>query len=827
MRTLFYLLKEFYGSHVHLKEAKPYYVLSTDDTVQYIFEGKGVEKDVLLLVGLESNEGKGTRSQYEQDDSNMMKGMRVKLTYTFTAVGSQAPVFVTISGLTAEQLPIATCTSGILCLSIKGLCVAGGGMTVGNAVKGYVVFIRNDDDGDKDKKRVRFYCDLILLPFIKGLRRDHDGWQEGMPVTENMNVVSWCDGNNAQIKSIIEAVDTYNSNNIDAMKHNAARTGTEQGADLTHVFRLMRQWLMKLSVADIPEDLHPLKRILVQEFDRLTRSKVLNLPNQKRRALIDFVACIPQAMARSCTANGIRHGFLENGMIDSKTNPFPDFDKMLATCRSNITKEQYKLCLTSFPTLMKTFVEKGHIPDSLFASLGFPPDVNPSGNEVHRLNEGAEGECRQRAKCLTHKYQQRKRTEKLQELEAEKNRVVADERKKVSDILELNKQAEEKLPALDKATLTDFNGLTIKLLKPFILARMPDEKLSSLKKGTVAEAEVGTCNLILFAFEAKDKEIQLEFPTEEEVVVEENLPVEAPDQEQEDNVEPATVFELDSGTWQFKCYEEASKLLSNVSWVKLVADITVHGERSLLEVSEGIKEQSNLLQQLLLQRLTLHVERRVPLPKQKQTAWVFDFVAQNTARMAAIMLLHNHIKKDLKCLGVGRTLLAHVENFLKCDNEISTNLEGTYGYFDTNDHIHIRSGKVTGRLFFVRHTEHSKAAREGKDSQFYRRYPSLEVAALEGRKGAFENLLQVVYFAYDPTSENLDDSISDLFLFNSVCMEKIERIRFGRPSNKLKTEIKKRHMVSYLAELTYDLAICATDNVSESPGFESCGLWKL
>ena len=161
---------------------------------------------------------------------------------------------------------------------------------------------------------------------------------------------------------------------------------------------------------------------------------------------------------------------------------------------------------------MKTFFKKCHIPDSLFASLGFSLDVDPNGNKVYRLNEGVEGECRQRAKCLTHKYQQRKRTQKLEELKAKMKRVVADKKKKVSDILELNKQSEDKLTALDKATLTNFNGLTIKLLKSSILACMPDKKLLSLKKGTIAEAEVGSCNLLLLVFEAKDKKIQLVMP---------------------------------------------------------------------------------------------------------------------------------------------------------------------------------------------------------------------------------------------------------------------------------------------------------------------------
>ena len=195
----------------------------------------------------------------------MMKGLRVKLTYTFSGVGVLAPPFISISGLTSEQLPLDTCPSGLLCLHITGLCVAGGGVTVGAGGKGYVLFVRNDNDGQYDKKRVCFYRDNVLLPFIDELRTIYDGWQRGMPITEGMKVVSWCDGDHAQIKSIIEATDEYNTYRISAMKHNAARTGTEQGADLTRVFRLMRQLHTKTTVSDQADDLNPQKRKLFNQ----------------------------------------------------------------------------------------------------------------------------------------------------------------------------------------------------------------------------------------------------------------------------------------------------------------------------------------------------------------------------------------------------------------------------------------------------------------------------------------------------------------------------------------------------------------------------------
>ena len=72
---------------------------------------------------------------------------------------------------------------------------------------------------------------------------------------------------------------------------------------------------------------------------------------------------------------------------------------------------------------------------------------------------------------------------------------------------------------------------------------------------------------------------------------------------------------------------------------------------------------------------------------------------------------------------IEKTLIASDEDFLVCDNVVS-NLEGTYGYFDTKDLIHMQSGKVTSRLSFIRKQEHLKAAKEGTDNLLYRRYPS-------------------------------------------------------------------------------------------------------
>ena len=94
--------------HVHdnapLFFVRPELIFSTDDTVQYIFEGKGVEKEKFVLVSTKSQQQSGTRAKYKVANSKCMMGMRVKLTYTFSAAATVAPIFVTVLGLTEREL---------------------------------------------------------------------------------------------------------------------------------------------------------------------------------------------------------------------------------------------------------------------------------------------------------------------------------------------------------------------------------------------------------------------------------------------------------------------------------------------------------------------------------------------------------------------------------------------------------------------------------------------------------------------------------------------------------------------------------------------------
>ena len=106
------------------------------------------------------------------------------------------------------------------------------------------------------------------------------------------------------------------------------------------------------------------------------------LKPSKKHAIIDFIASVPTMTTRAVNRENIIHGFKENGMIDTSMFTYPDFNKMLATCRLDPTNEEYKLCVDSFPYLFKLFQEKGHVEDEVFERLGFPMDQDVDGTKV-------------------------------------------------------------------------------------------------------------------------------------------------------------------------------------------------------------------------------------------------------------------------------------------------------------------------------------------------------------------------------------------------------------------------------------------------------------
>lgn len=127
--------------------------------------------------------------------------------------------------------------------------------------------------------------------------------------------------------------------------------------------------------------------------------------------------------------------------------------------------------------------------------------------------------------------------------------------------------------------------------------------------------------------------------------------------------------------------------------------------------------------------------------------------------------------------------------------------------------------------------EHEKKAQSkliGDESRFYNSYPSNKGGQVDSRVaiGLFEYLDQFIGCAFSPANElisNFDKDYEEGGLLFYTDEEKtlICKVNFKSRLDKEKTS----EMVAYLFEIAYDVAMCPMNNVSQSPGFEGCGLF--
>ena len=158
------------------------------------------------------------------------------------------------------------------------------------------------------------------------------------------------------------------------------------------------------------------------------------------------------------------------------------------------------------------------------------------------------------------------------------------------------------------------------------------------------------------------------------------------------------------------------------------------------------------------------------------------------------------------------------------------NHEGCYLYYDYQARQFIRSGKVVFRSFQTRHKEHRKGAElhraEDRKSNFYKSYPtkgSVQGSQLSSRLGYFDDLRLYCGLGFNRFTAGhhalfYKEAGSAVLLWDDLTLRRLQNAKVGGDTDI--TE-KQLHMVGYLFELCYDLAIPPDNNVSRSPGFEA------
>lgn len=829
---------------------QPQYIFSTDDTTQYIFEGADKHGNgTWRLCNPDDLAEKGTRGLYENTDVNNMNGFRVKHTFTFSAAGQLAPFYTTISGLSEKELPVETCPSGMLVMEVPGLAV-GSDVDPSNNLPGYVVFLRKTGDNSLDKRKHKHYNDVAFIPHLQRTRQQWGGLEIGSDsdVTEveiplDQTAVRYFDGEHAQMGIITEEemLDLYERLRLIANKQSAARSGSEQAADLSKLFQLLKKYG---KITTTPE-MTPLKRNLINAFRRDCKDKV-KLPKSHEDALIDFLASLPGILQKIATKQIIRQGFVECGIIDDVSYAVPDLDRIVKTTRRKLSAAEGKTFVDEFPALLNVFYENGHLTDNVMEQHGLPLDVDREGNIVRR-DATISGESFQRAKCITHKVQCRLRKELLDAAAAKAREKIAKDQLEQRQRYQLNRECEDKLKPTDgelslgTATIEMFSKPLARELKAFYHVRKgcPPEDGGWPNKGSAEEARMGISNLILLAYECRNEPVLPDPDNEPDDETNESNEEDESDDESDDDMpdnndnsdcfQTYTATPLNLAQCRFVVTDE---------WIASVKNAFNPGQMYYFEpfTAEQLQPRVDTLTKILWSRLGTHIRTRVPDKNDMRDSWVWNFVRENLGRVAAMMILVQHIRENLDgivlrsdvCL-LRSPQAASSKMLLLSDgkgNGVTAvqKLHGCYLPYNSDAGFWIRSGTATGQTLEKRNKQHKKGALLADDasikSRYYTQYPSrhAKVDTTKTRIAFHEDVHVYCGLCFDGKDKVVRRNLTDdsIFKWSDATSKRIRALKWKRASE----ETKRVHMAGYLIELVYDLCIAPANNVSESPGIE-------
>ena len=218
--------------------------VNTDSTKICITPNKQKTKvETFALSGQETS----TQSIWSTNPnvSSFLSGsMMVELFACMSGDGATAPVSVVVA-VSEEVLPKETFPSGILRVSIPGLA-PGASVDPRNKLDGYLYLKRAGTTPEGEESvHVRLaekMTEDVVYPFIAANREKHLGLKAEDAVPAHAAVVISNDGHDEVVKATSsEAVLTAEENKqIRRYKHSASRTGAEQAADLSPVFKYVK-----------------------------------------------------------------------------------------------------------------------------------------------------------------------------------------------------------------------------------------------------------------------------------------------------------------------------------------------------------------------------------------------------------------------------------------------------------------------------------------------------------------------------------------------------------------------------------------------------------
>jgi hypothetical protein len=158
---LYNIVTDFFGTQVF--PVQPWLLYSTDDTTEYIYDGTEKAYVPSVLTTGSSISKRGTNDVYKHEDKKLMSGMRAKLTFTFSAMGTCFPLVCTVTGLTEREMPTG---KEFIHVKVPDLCIVGSGVNINNQEVGHLLFMRNTKGAkrrDLDGISKRYYCQESMI----------------------------------------------------------------------------------------------------------------------------------------------------------------------------------------------------------------------------------------------------------------------------------------------------------------------------------------------------------------------------------------------------------------------------------------------------------------------------------------------------------------------------------------------------------------------------------------------------------------------------------------------------------------------------------------
>ncbi|KAL7550730.1 hypothetical protein ACHAWF_014800 [Thalassiosira exigua] len=490
------------------------------------------------------------------------------------------------------------------------------------------------------------------------------------------------------------------------------------------------------------------------------------------------------------------------------------FNAAAAAMPANLATDspEYLTLTSMYNDTMKDLGGMRYIPDEVYFKLGFRCDVDAYGKEKVRT-AGISQEHMQRAKCLTGPAEVAARAKRQEEIDINLERKAELAKAKADQKTSEDRARVDRLCSLAAVPSSDANLEQCKLehfavllapeLQDFIIARhstfTKKAQLKHLKKPRTAlsDAKQGQENLVSVAFAVRGQQSKLITSEGENEELEEqgtaasnNARVSIrillrPDLE---HIQPSAILS-DPAKLIVMCtlFDRDGKYLK--------ADFLIRpNTETATESIAALFAKADLLFSALKRRFVAHIKRRVKYSQQSNPclAWA----TKNLAVVAAWMLFVHHSKKNISCLDDSKCLLAKPDNqFLLVANSERNKL-GAYLFFDDNDGEYIRSGSAMGESGMGgridQHLKRAKSHENSDNSSFYHRFPhsTSRRARHNAKDGLFDHLTAYVAVSFADDAATASAMAKD---FDD-------------------------------GGLGYDVALSLKHNLSESPGFEGCGL---